>query len=77
MKEEELFGVFVRLQGWRILEWKREGEGDQTKTGTLLALRRRATAKWVEGVMGEQARSGGASDLVNRSVHEWFLDCRR
>jgi hypothetical protein len=35
MKEEELFGVFVRFQGWRILEWKREGEGDQTKTGTL------------------------------------------
>jgi hypothetical protein len=70
MEEEELFGVFVRFQGWRTLEWKREGEGDQTKTGTLLGLRRKATTKWVEGEMGEQARSGGASDLVNRSVHE-------
>jgi hypothetical protein len=46
MEEEELFGVFVRFQGWRTLEAKREGEGDQTKTGTLLALRRRATTKW-------------------------------
>jgi hypothetical protein len=53
------------------------GGGDQTKTGTLLGLRRRAKTKWVEGEMGEQARSGGASDLVNRSVHEWSLDYRR
>jgi hypothetical protein len=52
MREGGLFGVFVRFQGWRILEWKREGEGDQTKTGILLALRRRATTKWVEGEMG-------------------------
>jgi hypothetical protein len=77
MKEEELFGVFVQFQEWRTLEWKREGEEDQTKTGILLGLRRRVTTKWVEGEMGEQARSGGASDLVNQSVHERFLDCRR
>jgi len=77
MKEEELFVVFVRFQERQTLESKWEGEGDQTKSGTLLGLRRRATTKWVEGEMGEQARSGGASDLVKRSVHEWFLDCRR
>jgi hypothetical protein len=77
MKEVELFVVFVRFHERRTLEWKREGEGDQTKTGILLGLRRRATTKWVEGEMGEQARSGGASDLVNQSVHERFLDCRR
>jgi hypothetical protein len=77
MKEEELFVVFVQFQEWRTLESKWEGEGDQTKTGTLLGLRRRATTKWVEGEMGEQARSGGASDLVNQSVHERFLGCRR
>jgi hypothetical protein len=77
MKEEELFGVFVQFQEWRTLEWKGEGEEDQTKTGILLGLRRRVTTKWVEGETGEQARSGGASDLVNQSVHERFLDCRR
>jgi hypothetical protein len=77
MKEEELFVVFVRFQERQTLESKWEGEEDQTKSGTLLGLRRRATAKWVEGEMDEPVRSGGASDLVNRSVHEWFLDCRR
>jgi hypothetical protein len=70
MKEEELFVVFVRFQERQTLESKWEGEGDQTKNGTLLGLRRRATTKWVEGEMGKHARSGGASDLVNRSVHE-------
>jgi hypothetical protein len=77
MKEEELFVVFARFQRWQTLEWKRGGEEDQTKTGNLLALRRMAMTKWDEGEVGEQVRSGGASDLVNRSVHEWFLDCRR
>jgi len=67
MKEEELFVVFARFQGWQTLEWKRGGEEDQTKTGNLLGLRKTATTKWVEGETGEQVRSGGASDLVNRS----------
>jgi hypothetical protein len=35
MKEEELYGVFVRFQGWRTQEWTMEGEEDQTRTGTL------------------------------------------